>query len=250
MGMPDAILETEGLTKSFGALAANDRISLSIREGDIHGIIGPNGSGKSTFFNTVSGFYKPTDGSIYFDGEEVTGWAPHDLARAGLLRTFQISRPFTDMSVRDNLLVVYTPGLRVGGEKRARADEILELLEIDHLADHEAGDLSGGQQKLLELARVFMLDPDLVLLDEPLAGVNPALQSRILSYLQTLNDEGTSFAIIEHNMRVIDEITDVVTVFNHGQTICQGTFEEVKSDERVRDAYLGGGETSIDEVLA
>lgn len=248
--MPDAILETEGLTKSFGALAANDRISLSIREGDIHGIIGPNGSGKSTFFNTVSGFYKPTDGSIYFDGEEVTGWAPHDLARAGLLRTFQISRPFTDMSVRDNLLVVYTPGLRVGGEKRARADEILELLEIDHLADHEAGDLSGGQQKLLELARVFMLDPDLVLLDEPLAGVNPALQSRILSYLQTLNDEGTSFAIIEHNMRVIDEITDVVTVFNHGQTICQGTFEEVKSDERVRDAYLGGGETSIDEVLA
>jgi len=242
--MTRPILETEGLTKRFGSLVANDQLSVTVEKDTIHGIMGPNGSGKSTFFNTVSGFYRPDGGTVRFDGEDVTGWKPDEIARRGLARTFQIPSPFEDLTVEENMLAVFTGGLRSGvrvpEEKRSRAAELLELLEIDHVADQEAGGISGGQEKLLELGRILMLEPACVMLDEPTAGVNPSLRNRLLDHLETLNDRGTTFVIIEHDMRVIADVCDRVTVFNQGQVIVEGDFESVTSDERVRDAYLGG----------
>lgn len=248
--MSDMILDISGLTKQFGALVANDDISVGIERGTIHGIIGPNGSGKSTFFNCVSGFYSVDGGTIVFDGTDITGWESHDIAQRGLVRTFQISRPFEEISVKKNLLSVFRPGLRITQAERDRADEVLALLDIDHLADSKAKDLSGGQQNLLDLARVLMLDPACILLDEPMAGVNPALQDRILQYLREMNDTGTSFVIIEHNMKVIDRITDAVTVFDSGRVIAEGSFEEITADPRVRQAYLSGDQSTMEELLS
>lgn len=240
--MPEDIIKTENLTKTFGALTANDEITLSVERGSIHGIIGPNGSGKTTFFNTLTGMHQPDGGTVTFDGTDITGWKPHRIARRGLGRTFQIVSPFKNMTVRQNLLAAKTGG----DNKREQADEILEFLEIGHLADDEASDMSGGQKKLLELGRVLMLDPDCILLDEPTAGVNPALEQRILNHLGEINDNGTTFLIVEHDMNVIQDIVDRVSVFDQGQHIVEGSFEEVTNDERVREAYLGS--TDDEEV--
>jgi len=246
--MTDAILETAALTKQFGALTANDAISLSVERGEIRGIIGPNGSGKTTFFNTVSGFYDPDGGNVVFDGEEVTGWEPHRLARRGLGRTFQIVSPFKNMTVRQNMLAVQTDESRSREQKRSRAEEILAFLEIDHIADNQARGMSGGQQKLLELGRVLMLDPALVMLDEPAAGVNPALESRIMDHIHELNDRGTTFVVIEHDMHVMRTLADTVSVFDAGTHIAEGDFETVSADPAVREAYLGGTTAEDDEV--
>lgn len=246
--MTDAILETTALTKQFGALTANDAISLSVERGEIRGIIGPNGSGKTTFFNTVSGFYDPDGGNVVFDGEEVTGWEPHRLARRGLGRTFQIVSPFKNMTVRQNMLAVQTDESRSREQKRSRAEEILAFLEIDHIADNQARGMSGGQQKLLELGRVLMLDPALVMLDEPAAGVNPALESRIMDHIHELNDRGTTFVVIEHDMHVMRTLADTVSVFDAGTHIAEGDFATVSADPAVREAYLGGTTAEDDEV--
>lgn len=247
--MTDPILRTTDLTKRFGALVANDEISLSIERGEIRGIIGPNGSGKTTFFNTVSGFYEPDGGTVFFDGEDVTGWKPHQLARRGLGRTFQIVSPFKNMTVRQNLLAVQTDKQDSRAEKQTRAAEILEFLEIDHIADNEARGMSGGQQKLLELARILMLNPALVLLDEPAAGVNPALEEQIMDHIHELNDEETTFVVIEHDMHVMRTLADTVSVFDSGRLIAEGSFDEVSTDEAVREAYLGGTTAEDDEVM-
>lgn len=244
------LFETKNLVKSFGHLVANDGISLNVEEGEIRGIIGPNGSGKSTFFNCVTGFYSVDEGSVRFNDEEITGESPHAVAQKGLCRTFQIPRPFEDLTVRENLLAVHSNALRVSGSKREKAAEVMELLDIDHLGDADASGLSGGQQKLLELARILMLDPKCILLDEPTAGVNPALQSRILGYLQEMNEQGTTFIVIEHDMSVIEDICDEVTVFHQGQAIVSGSFAEVSGDDAVRDAYLSGEGETIEEVLS
>lgn len=241
--MTEPILRTEGLTKKFGALTANDGIDLSVPAGEIRGIIGPNGSGKTTFFNTVTGYLTPERGTVIFDGTDITGQKPHEIARRGMARTFQIVSPFKNMTVRQNLLAANTPA---GADKRDRAEEILEFLEIDHIADNDASGMSGGQQKLLELGRVLMLDPDCILLDEPTAGVNPALEKRLLEHIRTLNDRGTTFVIVEHDMDVMRTTADVVSVFDQGQLIFEGPFEEVKSDPHVREAYLG---STTDEEL-
>lgn len=246
--MTDPILRTTDLTKRFGALVANDEISLSVERGEIRGIIGPNGSGKTTFFNTVSGFYKPDGGSVHFDGEDVTNWEPHQLARRGLGRTFQIVSPFKNMTVRQNLLAVQSKH-DSREAKQARAEEILDFLEIDHIADNEARGMSGGQQKLLELARILMLDPALVLLDEPAAGVNPALEEQIMEHIHDLNDDATTFIVIEHDMHVMQTLADTVSVFDSGRLIAEGSFEEVSSDDAVREAYLGGTTAEDDEVV-
>lgn len=241
------LLEIENLTKKFGAIVANDSVDFSVSEGEIHGIIGPNGAGKSTFFNVITGFHEPDDGTVTFDGTDITGWSPPEISQHGLARTFQIASPLEDMTVYKNLLAAYTPGFRVPDWKHERAEGLLELLEIEHQRDTLAGDLSGGQQKLLELGRVLMLDPECVLLDEPTAGVNPALQERILDYLQQANEDGTTFVVIEHDMNVISDITSSVTVFDQGSIITEGNFEDVKDNSRVREAYLGaaGDEEAI-----
>lgn len=234
--MTDTILRTDDLTKRFGALTANDHISLSVDRGEIRGIIGPNGSGKTTFFNCVTGFLDPDEGRVHFDGTDVTGWRPHRIARRGMVRTFQIVSPFKNMTVRQNLLAGRAPD-RV--DKQAQADEILEFLDIDHIAENDAGGISGGQQKLLELGRVLMLDPDCILLDEPTAGVNPALEKRVLEHIQALNDDGMTFVIVEHDMGVMREVADSVSVFDRGEFIAEGPFDEIQQDDRVRKAYLG-----------
>jgi len=231
------ILETRDLTKQFGALTANDRISFSVSAGEIRGIIGPNGSGKTTFFNSLTGFYQPDGGTVLFDGTDVTGWKPFRIARRGMGRTFQIVSPFKNMTVRQNLKAVHTPDDL--DDKEARIDEILEFLEIDHIAENKARGMSGGQQKLLELGRILMLDPSCILLDEPTAGVNPALEKRIMGHIRALNEQGTTFVIIEHDMSVMRAVADSVTVLDQGQNIVEGPFDEVKDDPRVREAYLG-----------
>ena len=242
----DPILETEDLTKKFGALTANDRISLSVDRGEIRGIIGPNGSGKTTLFNTLTGFHSPTAGTVVFDGTDITGWKPHRIARTGMARSFQIVSPFKNMTVKQNLLAVHAPDSVT--DKHAQADEILEFLEIDHLAEDQARGMSGGQQKLLELARVLMLDPDCVLLDEPSAGVNPALEERILEHIRELNDDGTTFVIVEHDMDVMRTTADTITVLDQGSIIAEGEFDDVTANERVKEAYLGRT-VDLEEVL-
>jgi branched-chain amino acid transport system ATP-binding protein len=240
--MTDTLLKTTNLTKTFNSIVANDSIDLSIERGEIRGIIGPNGSGKTTFFNTVTGFYNPDDGTVRFNGEDVTGWETYRLARQGLGRTFQIVSPFKNMTVRQNLLAVQTDNGESQQERRERAEEILSFLEIDHIAENRAMGMSGGQQKLLELARVLMLDPELIMLDEPAAGVNPVLEEQIIEQIKTLNDNGTSFIVVEHDMNVIRELASEVSVFDSGEHIAQGSFEDISQDERVRQAYLGGAD--------
>lgn len=254
--MSEYVLETRELTKQFGSLLANDKISIGIERGEIHGIIGPNGSGKTTFFNTVTGFYRADGGTVLFNGHDVTDTKPDDLARLGLARTFQIVSPFRNLTVRENLLSVFTEGVssgfRISQEKRRKAEEVLDTLDIEHIATHEASEISGGQQKLLEIGRILMLEPDCILLDEPTAGVNPALQLDILDHLKRLNEDGTTFVIIEHDMSVISGIADRVTVLNSGQVVMQGSFEEVTQDERVRAAYLGerdGSDMSVGAAI-
>lgn len=237
--MSGTLLQTDGLTKQFGALTANDDITLSVDRGEIRGIIGPNGSGKTTFFNSLTGFYTPDGGTVTFDGTDITGWEPHEIARRGVGRTFQIAAPFGNMTVRQNMLAVQTPD---DIDEHERAQEILEFLEIDHIADDGASGMSGGQKKLLGLGRVLMLDPEMILLDEPTAGVNPALADRILDHLRELNENGTTFMIIEHDMDVLKQIVDTVSVLDQGAHIVQGTFDEVSTDDRVREAYLGSAD--------
>ena len=233
------LLGTDNLTKRFGAIVANDGISLSVEEGEIRGIIGPNGSGKSTLFNTISGFYKSDAGTVTFDGADITNWDPHRIAKHGLVRTFQIASPFSNLTVWENMLAVYSPGLRVSTEKKQRADELLEFLEIDHVRDNEASDISGGQQKLLGLGRALMLDPKCIMLDEPTAGVNPALQSRILDRLVEMNEDGMTFLIVEHDMKLMSGFADQVTVIDQGNVLGTGTFEEMTGRDDVKQAYLG-----------
>ena len=241
--MSERALRVEGLEKSFNGTVANDGIDLTIEAGEFHGIIGPNGSGKTTLFNVITGFLEPDAGAVFFEGEEITGLPPDAIARRGLVRTFQITSGFENLTVRENLLSAYAGGLsngfRVPDDQRQRAAELLELLELEAVADHEASDLSGGQQKLLELGRVMMREPDCLLLDEPTASVNPALQQRLLAFLRRINDEGTTVLLIEHDMNVVAEMIDRLSVLNRGRVITQGSFDEVTSDVTVRDAYLG-----------
>ena len=213
------------MTKRFGGIVATDDLDLEVREGEVLGLIGPNGSGKTTTFNLLTGFLTPDSGEIRFRGEDITDDRPYHVSRRGIGRTFQTAKPFSQMSVYENMLV---PAADVsGGAREEKARRILENLDIDHVADNDAADLSGGQKKLLEIARVLMLDPELILMDD------------ILDRIRQLNDQGRTFLIIEHDMSVIDEITDRVTVMNAGTAIATGPFEEISEDERVKNAYLG-----------
>jgi ABC-type branched-subunit amino acid transport system ATPase component len=251
----DDILYTEGLTRTFGSLKAVDDVSIAVERGTITGLIGPNGAGKSTLFNLISGFYEPDKGTVYANESEVTGQSPHKIAEHGLVRTFQTPRKPEGMTVREAMLVgphaqtgesilsLFTdPGTVRQEETRslARAQRMLERFEIDHLETNLATDLSGGQMKLVELARAMMTDPDLLLLDEPVAGVNPTLTNKLESFIKQLNNDGVTFLIIEHEMSFIMGLADTIVVLDQGQVLGEGTPEAVQNDERVVDAYLGG----------
>ncbi|MDA9293863.1 ABC transporter ATP-binding protein, partial [Amylibacter sp.] len=225
--------------------------------GSITGLVGPNGAGKTTLFNVIAGIYRPSNGSVMLDGKDITGLEPHELFHKGLLRTFQIAHEFSTMSVRENLMMV--PGGQ-SGEKlidvwtnpskirkeeallRKKADEVIEFLEISHVADELAGNLSGGQKKLLELGRTMMVDAKIVFLDEVGAGVNRTLLNTIGDAIIRLNKErGYTFCVIEHDMEFIGRLCDPVIVMAEGGVLAQGTIEEIKSNEQVIEAYLGTG---------
>jgi len=230
------LLEVEGLTKRFGGIVAVDEVSFSLPEGPITGLIGPNGAGKTTLFNLVSGFHKPTSGRISLNGERIDGMSMHTITQKGIARTFQISRPFEEMTVRENMMVSnYDLPER---ERSNRIDEVLETVELSHQADTLGSDLSGGQQTLLEIGRVLMQDPDIVLLDEPAAGVNPKLVERISELITQTSDERT-YVIVEHDITLVSRLCERIIVLNDGRIIADGSIEEIQTDDAVKEAYLG-----------
>jgi branched-chain amino acid transport system ATP-binding protein len=232
-----SVLEIHDLLRAFGGIRALAGVSVSVEPREIVGIIGPNGSGKSTLFNVVTGVHAPDAGRVSLLGRDVTGWAPHRIARAGLGRTFQIPGLFVNMTVRQNLLTAAVHGDWKGAPARATA--VLEELEIAHVADDLARTLSGGQQRLVEFGRVLMQEPQLVLLDEVTAGVHPRLREIILAAVRRLQQEGRTFVVIEHDMELVRTICERVIVMDAGEIVAQGTFEEIARDEQVVEAYLG-----------
>lgn len=252
--MADTILSIKGLTRSFGALRAVDDVTLNIREGSITGLIGPNGAGKSTLFNLLTGALKPDSGSVHLEAQEVTGLPPERLFALGLGRTFQIPRPFARMSVLENVMLAPTgqTGESVSGpflrrkamrEEEARIRDkalgVLDFLTLAPLADHPAGQISGGQMKLLELARVLMGGPRLILLDEPAAGVNPVLTETLIEKIEELNRQGKTFVIVEHDMDFVMRHCDPVIALAEGSVVFEGTSEEALANPVLLDAYLG-----------
>ncbi len=239
-------LRTDGLTKAFGGVRAVDGATVELLDGRINGLIGPNGSGKTTFFNIVTGMIRPDAGRVLYRDRDITRQPPHRIAHAGIGRTFQLCRVFPRLTVLENMLVAVRrtglrellAGLRDRGEVE-RARHWLRRMGIEHLEDAEARDLSYGQQKLLELAAVLMAEPSLVLLDEPAGGINPALIERIAGLVRTLNAEGRTFLVVEHNMDLVMGICDRVIVFDRGRPIASGTPDEIRADPRVLEAYLG-----------
>ncbi|MCC2111223.1 MAG: ABC transporter ATP-binding protein [Hyphomicrobiales bacterium] len=249
------MLELDTLKMRFGGFYAVDGCSFRVETGSITGLIGPNGAGKTTVFNMIAGALKPSSGNVRFNGRDVTGFAPHELFRLGVVRTFQIPHEFARLTVIENLMTV-PPGQpgeklranwafrrRVRGheaEIRERAQWVLDFLELSHLRDERAGNLSGGQKKLLELGRTMMTDAKLVLLDEPAAGVNRTLLKKLIENIKRLNTElGYTFCVIEHDMDMIADLCDPVICMAQGSVLTQGAFADVRADPRVLEAYLG-----------
>ncbi|AUH34368.1 ABC transporter ATP-binding protein [Paracoccus tegillarcae] len=251
------MIRVEDLHKHFGGFRAVDGASMTIEKGSITGLIGPNGAGKTTLFNVIAGVLKPTSGRVFMGDEDVTGLPPHELFHKGLLRTFQLAHEFSSMTVRENLMMV--PGKQTGetivntwfrrGQidreeeaLRKRADEVLDFLTIRHLTHEKAGNLSGGQKKLLELGRTMMVDANIVFLDEVGAGVNRTLLGTISDAIIRLNKErGYTFCVIEHDMDFIGKLCDPVIVMAEGKVLAQGSAEGIMQNEQVIEAYLGRG---------
>ena len=250
------MLSASGLYRRFGGVHAVTNMGLEVKTGTITGLIGPNGAGKSTLFNLLSGVIRPQAGRVVYKGELVTRLAPYRRARLGMIRTFQLSREFGRLTVLENLML--SPQLQLGEQlfplftrspsvKMAddvvydRALEVMEIATLTPLMDKYASDLSGGQKKLLELARTLMIDCDLILLDEPGAGVNPALMGTLIDMIRRLNtDYDKTFLIVEHDMDLIEKLCDPVIVMTEGTFLSEGTFHELRDDPRVIEAYLGG----------
>ena len=251
------MLKIKNLNKSFGGLKAVNTVNLEVDKGSITGLIGPNGAGKTTLFNTIAGLYAPDSGDVFLEEKNIAGLKPHELFSMGVLRTFQIAQEFASLTVLENLMMV--PGNQRGekliyalfGDKtvkkeeeeiRAKAIEVIEFLNLKHLTQEIAGNLSGGQKKLLELGRTMMVEANLVLLDEVGAGVNRTLLNEISDAILRLNKERNyTFFVIEHDMDLIEKICDPVIVMAEGSVLFEGKFAEVKSNEEVIEAYLGRG---------
>ncbi|HLL50011.1 MAG TPA: ABC transporter ATP-binding protein [Thermomicrobiales bacterium] len=252
------MLTAQSITKTFGGNRAVDEVSFTINKGTITGLIGPNGAGKTTLFNCLAGLFPPSSGSLSFEGERIDGLSPDRIFSRGLARTFQIPRPFPEMTVLENVMVAplhqrgerfwanwLTPS-RVAAEERtlaAAARHWIDFVGLSHLADQPARVLSGGQRKLLELARILVAKPRLILLDEPGAGVNPVLLDAIVDRIVNLNRQGVTFLIIEHNMDLVMSLCSPIMVMAQGRLLMAGTAQEVRNNPRVVEAYLGGAPT-------
>ena len=262
-----AIFEAEGVVKRFGGIRAVNGATMKVQRGSITALIGPNGAGKTTFFNLITGFYRADAGRVSFDGVSIAGKPPYAIARLGMVRTFQITKALSAMPVIDNMMlaapdqpgeklrnVVFRPAKSRAREKEVREEamELLEVFNLTKLADAYAGTLSGGQRKLLELARALMAKPRFLLLDEPMAGINPTLGRRLLDHMQRLRrEDGVTFLFVEHDMEVVMNHSDRVVVMAEGRVIADGEPHEVRSDQAVIDAYLGGStnEEKIAEIM-
>ena len=250
---PEPILVADSVIRRFGGLTAVDVEHLEIQRGAITALIGPNGAGKTTFFNLVTGFDRPDGGTWSFDGQRLDGLPAHRIARQGMVRTFQLTKALSRLSVLDNMKLGATDQvgenffrslvLPLWRDQEAsitvRADELLERFNMAHMRNEFAGELSGGQRKLLEMARALMSQPRLLMLDEPMAGVNPALAQTIVGHVQALRDEGLTVVFVEHDMDVVRTISEWVVVMAEGLVIAEGRHASIVSDQRVIDAYLG-----------
>jgi branched-chain amino acid transport system ATP-binding protein len=255
MGDNGVLLKTENVTKRFGGLSALTEVGISLRRGEIVGLIGPNGSGKTTLFNCISGFYKPEAGRIFLESEEITRLEPHQVARRGISRTFQLAKLFYNLSAVDNILVAKHLTRKAGflsslvKTRKYREDEISALEEAEGLLalvgltdkkDHAAKDLPYGSQRLLTLAIALSSSPKLLLLDEPTAGMNQKEAGKLSEVLTSFNEKGVSLFLVEHNMRFVMGLVQRVIVLNYGRVICEGLPEQVRKDQTVIEAYLGG----------
>jgi len=251
----DIILEVIDLEKDFGGIKAVHNCSLSVKRGTITGIIGPNGAGKTSLFNLISGLYQPDRGEIWFNYERIDTHKTHHITRRRLMRTFQIPRELQKMTVLENLMLIphnqlgenllnvwFTPNqVRTQEEEiREKALEVLEFIEMSHLIDEYAANLSVGQKKLLEIARTMMADPELILLDEPGAGVNKSLMKKLAADIRKLNALGKTFLLIEHDMDLVMNLCNPIIVMCEGAKLVEGTAHEIRSNQQVLDAYLGG----------
>jgi branched-chain amino acid transport system ATP-binding protein len=252
---PTTLLEVRDLRKSYGGVQAVAGVSFAVQRGRITGLIGPNGAGKSTVLGMIAGAIRPTSGSVLLHGTDLAGLPSHKIARHRLARTFQQPGDFSGMTVMENLLAAPQRqrgdsmrgallGKRYWGEEEealiARATGLVERFEMTHMANEFAGSLSGGQRKLLEIMRALMTDPEILLLDEPMAGVNPSLCRRIEDFLLELQVEGLTMLMIEHEMAVVERLCDPIVVMAQGEVLAEGTMTDIRSDQRVLDAYLNG----------
>lgn len=251
------MIVVENLHKHFGGVRAVNGVNLSIQPNTITGLIGPNGAGKTTLFNVIAGLYQPTSGKVTLDGQDITGLKPHELFHKGVLRTFQLAHEFATLTVRENLMMVppnqagesllstwFNPSLVIAHEEevRAKAEEVIHFLEIEQVADEFAGNLSGGQKKLLELGRTMMVNAKIVFLDEVGAGVNRTLLHKIGDAIIKLNQERNyTFCLIEHDMEFVARLCDPVICMAEGSVLAEGNIGDVKNNEQVIEAYLGTG---------
>jgi branched-chain amino acid transport system ATP-binding protein len=250
---PDPVLIADDVTKSFGGVRAVRVEHLEVQRGTITALIGPNGAGKSTFFNLVSGFDKPDSGRWSFNGKDISGAPAFRIARLGMVRTFQLTKALGRLTTLENVMLGATgqQGERIlasplrwmwkrqESDVTERADALLERFRLDHMRDEFAGIMSGGQRKLLEMARAMMVAPEMIMLDEPMAGVNPALTQSLLGHIERLRDEGTTIVLVEHDMDVIMSISDWIVVFAEGAVIAEGRPDDIRSNAKVIEAYLG-----------
>lgn len=252
---PEPLLEVRDVVRAFGGVRAVDGCSFSIPPGGVNGLIGPNGAGKSTLINIVCGNVRPQQGQVSFQGTAITGWAAHRIAQRGLIRTFQLSREFGGLTVLENLLAVapkqagegfFTAILQPRRCRRQdnylleKARELLQTFALYELRNEYARNLSGGQKRLLELARAVMAEPKLLLLDEPMAGVNPALVERLVEHIAALRESGITFVMVEHNLNLVERLCDHVIVMATGKVLASGTMADLRANEEVVRAYLGG----------